>query len=109
MGLKGEEEVRREREHINRLSGLRSERFHESRSKWLRSEPGIETLDRLVRDFASNRPAEPKDVESWAKLAHESCGENLQARHAYLQGLMHGRLMALKWVLGEADDLYPEV
>src|SRR4030067_3511197 len=109
MGLRSEEKVKEEWEHMSRLNRVEEESVRESDGKWLMREPGIDTLERLVRDYVADRCLGRSGNESWSDLAQRACGDIADARHVYLQGLMHGRLLALAWVLGHEDDLYPSV
>ncbi len=106
--MRPEEEILREREHINRLAKLEVEELlANNRSSEVSEEQhniggpsfGIFCPEGLEETYLG---AGPKPFE-------EIYSRNVFARHVYLQGLMHGRLLALEWVLGQSDELYPPV
>ena len=108
--MKMEEEIRQEAEQINRLAELEIETLLET------SQSGLSSVRTDVAERA-DIPTDPFSLENLRDMYYgeepksfrEIYGDNPYARRVYLQGLMHGRLLALEWVLEQRHELYPPV
>jgi hypothetical protein len=106
--VRPEEEIIKEWEHINRLAKLEVERLPvENQTSEVSG--GQDKVDGPAFDILCPEGLEELYLGTGPKPFQEIYSHNAFARHVYLQGLMHGRLLALEWVLGQSDELYPPV
>lgn len=91
--MKLEDEIRREKDYI---------------SKWQKIEMTNSLGNVPVRSLLEERAREllAADVDELLLRPEKSFEGEPRERKIYLQGMMRGRLQALKWVLGESEDLY---